>query len=103
MDNFDPYKIAKNFGYCYKYTCATKDWFCAPGSHMWLLCLNVFLVEMVSVVRFLEGLLRQASSALIVHCPTAQCFVNQNTENEQSFHAEEYSDICGKLKINIVF
>uniref|UniRef100_A0A8C1WRK5 NCK associated protein 1 like n=1 Tax=Cyprinus carpio TaxID=7962 RepID=A0A8C1WRK5_CYPCA len=44
---------------------------------------------------FLEGLLRQASSALIVHCPTKQCFVNQNTENEQSFHAEEYSDICG--------
>ncbi|XP_016117211.1 nck-associated protein 1-like, partial [Sinocyclocheilus grahami] len=44
---------------------------------------------------FLEGLLRQASSALIVHCPTTQCFVNQNTENEQSFHAEEYSDICG--------
>uniref|UniRef100_A0A8C1UI09 NCK associated protein 1 like n=1 Tax=Cyprinus carpio TaxID=7962 RepID=A0A8C1UI09_CYPCA len=44
---------------------------------------------------FLEGLLRQASSALIVHCPTTQCFVNQNTENEQSFHAEEYADICG--------
>uniref|UniRef100_A0A673H2F7 Nck-associated protein 1-like n=1 Tax=Sinocyclocheilus rhinocerous TaxID=307959 RepID=A0A673H2F7_9TELE len=44
---------------------------------------------------FLEGLLRQASRALIVHCPTTQCFVNQNTENEQSFHAEEYSDICG--------
>ncbi|XP_026096581.1 nck-associated protein 1-like [Carassius auratus] len=44
---------------------------------------------------FLEGLLRQASNALIVHCPTKQCFVNQNTENEQSFHAEEYSDICG--------
>ncbi len=21
-------------GYCYKYTCATQDWFCAPGSHM---------------------------------------------------------------------
>ncbi len=58
---------------------------------------------MVSVVRFLEGLLRQASSALIVHCPTTQCFVNQNTENEQSFHAEEYSDICGKLKIKIIF
>ncbi|KAK2874521.1 hypothetical protein Q8A67_021674 [Cirrhinus molitorella] len=44
---------------------------------------------------FLEGLLRQASSALIVHCPATQCFVNQNTENDQSFHAEEYSDICG--------
>ncbi|XP_067287346.1 nck-associated protein 1-like [Pseudorasbora parva] len=44
---------------------------------------------------YLEGLLRQASSALIVHCPTTQCFINQNTENEQSFNAEEYSDICG--------
>ncbi|XP_051528230.1 nck-associated protein 1-like isoform X1 [Myxocyprinus asiaticus] len=43
---------------------------------------------------FLEGLLRQASSALIVHCPTIQCFINQNIENEQSFRAEEYSDIC---------
>ncbi|KAA0708095.1 Nck-associated protein 1-like [Triplophysa tibetana] len=42
---------------------------------------------------FLEGLLRQASSALIVHCPTTQCFINQNIENEQSFNAEEYSDI----------
>ncbi|KAG1934383.1 nck-associated protein 1-like [Pimephales promelas] len=44
---------------------------------------------------YLEGLLRQASSALIVHCPTIQCFINQNTENEQSFRAEEYSDIGG--------
>lgn len=43
---------------------------------------------------YLEGLLRQASSALIVHCPTTHCFINQNIENEQSFKAEEYSDIC---------
>ncbi len=21
-------------GYCYKYTCATYDWFCAPGPHL---------------------------------------------------------------------
>ncbi|KAJ8378284.1 hypothetical protein AAFF_G00244190 [Aldrovandia affinis] len=42
---------------------------------------------------YLEGLLRQASSALIVHCPTMRCFINQPTENEQSFRAEEYSDI----------
>ncbi len=21
-------------GYCYKYTCTTEDWFCAPGSHI---------------------------------------------------------------------
>ncbi|KAG9340612.1 hypothetical protein JZ751_021168 [Albula glossodonta] len=42
---------------------------------------------------YLEGLLRQASSAMIVHCPTMHCFINQTTENEQSFRAEEYSDI----------
>ncbi|KAJ8259356.1 hypothetical protein COCON_G00183680 [Conger conger] len=42
---------------------------------------------------YLEGLLKQASSALIVHCPTMHCFVNQPTESEQSFRAEEYSDI----------
>uniref|UniRef100_UPI003AAFF040 nck-associated protein 1-like isoform X1 n=1 Tax=Centroberyx gerrardi TaxID=166262 RepID=UPI003AAFF040 len=42
---------------------------------------------------YLEGLLRQASSALIVHCPTMHCFVNQATENEPGFRAEEYSDI----------
>ncbi len=30
IDNFDPY----NVGYCYKYTRATYDWFCGPGSHI---------------------------------------------------------------------
>nr|XP_046239235.1 nck-associated protein 1-like [Scatophagus argus] len=42
---------------------------------------------------FLESLLRQASNSLIVHCPTMYCFVNQTTENEPSFRAEEYSDV----------
>uniref|UniRef100_A0A673WF52 NCK associated protein 1 like n=1 Tax=Salmo trutta TaxID=8032 RepID=A0A673WF52_SALTR len=42
---------------------------------------------------YLEGLLRQASSNLIVHCPAMHCFVNQTIENENSFRAEEYSDI----------
>ncbi len=32
MDNFDPYNAF--FGYCYKYTCATYDCFCAPGSQI---------------------------------------------------------------------
>lgn len=45
--------------------------------------------------RFLESLLRQASNALIVHCPTMHCFVNQTTDNEPSFRAEEFSDISG--------
>lgn len=42
---------------------------------------------------YLESLLRQASNSLIVHCPTMHCFVNQITDNEPSFRAEEYSDI----------
>uniref|UniRef100_A0A3B4DIY9 NCK associated protein 1 like n=1 Tax=Pygocentrus nattereri TaxID=42514 RepID=A0A3B4DIY9_PYGNA len=43
---------------------------------------------------YLEGLLRQASSSLIAHCPTMHCFINQNVENEQNFKAEQFSDIC---------
>ncbi|KAL2091459.1 hypothetical protein ACEWY4_013722 [Coilia grayii] len=43
---------------------------------------------------YLESLLRQASSALILHCPTMHCFINQTTETEQSFRAEQFSDIC---------
>ncbi|XP_041806501.1 nck-associated protein 1-like [Chelmon rostratus] len=42
---------------------------------------------------FLESLLRQASNALIVHCPTMHCFVSQTLDSEPSFRAEEYSDI----------
>ncbi|XP_029006069.1 nck-associated protein 1-like [Betta splendens] len=42
---------------------------------------------------YLESLLRQASNSLIVHCPTMHCFVNQTTDNEPSFRAEEYSDV----------
>uniref|UniRef100_A0A3Q2UIP2 NCK associated protein 1 like n=1 Tax=Fundulus heteroclitus TaxID=8078 RepID=A0A3Q2UIP2_FUNHE len=42
---------------------------------------------------YLEALLRQASSSLIVHCPTMQCFVSQSPENELSFRAEEFSDV----------
>ncbi|KAM8915021.1 nck-associated protein 1-like isoform 1-T1 [Spinachia spinachia] len=42
---------------------------------------------------YLESLLRQASNSLIVHCPTMHCFVNQATDNEPGFRAEEFSDI----------
>ncbi|XP_028262239.1 nck-associated protein 1-like [Parambassis ranga] len=42
---------------------------------------------------FLEGLLRQASNSLVVHCPTMHCFVSQSTENEPTFRAEEFSDV----------
>ncbi|MCJ8749815.1 hypothetical protein PDJAM_G00191990 [Pangasius djambal] len=43
---------------------------------------------------YLECLLRQASGGIIAHCPTMHCFINLSVENEQSFKAEEYSDIC---------
>ncbi|KAM6928315.1 nck-associated protein 1-like [Xenentodon cancila] len=43
---------------------------------------------------FLEGLLRQASSSLTVHCPTMHCFLSQASENEQSCRAEEFSDVA---------
>ncbi|KAM4587109.1 nck-associated protein 1-like [Odontesthes bonariensis] len=42
---------------------------------------------------YLEGLLRQASNSLIVHCPTMHCFVSQSTDNEPNFRAEQFSDI----------
>ncbi|XP_034022052.1 nck-associated protein 1-like [Thalassophryne amazonica] len=42
---------------------------------------------------YLESLLRQASNSIIVHCPTMHCFVNQTTENESGFRAEEFSDV----------
>ncbi|KAJ0023948.1 hypothetical protein NQD34_003847 [Periophthalmus magnuspinnatus] len=35
----------------------------------------------------------RASNSFIVHCPTMHCFVNQTTDNEPSFKAEEFSDI----------
>ncbi|MEQ2217877.1 hypothetical protein XENOCAPTIV_025216 [Xenoophorus captivus] len=47
-------------------------------------------------LRYLEAVLRQASSSLIVHCPTMQCFVSQSTDNELSFRAEEFSDVSGQ-------
>uniref|UniRef100_UPI0037E846CE nck-associated protein 1-like n=1 Tax=Semicossyphus pulcher TaxID=241346 RepID=UPI0037E846CE len=43
---------------------------------------------------FLESLLRQASNSLIVHCPTMHCFVNQTTDNDRLFRAEEFSDVA---------
>ncbi|XP_041638918.1 nck-associated protein 1-like [Cheilinus undulatus] len=42
---------------------------------------------------FLESLLRQASNSFIVHCPTMHCFVNQTTESDPLFRAEEFSDV----------
>ncbi|KAM9758995.1 nck-associated protein 1-like isoform 1-T1 [Menidia menidia] len=42
---------------------------------------------------YLEGLLRQASNSLIVHCPTMKCFVSQSTDTEPTFRAEQFSDV----------
>lgn len=47
-------------------------------------------------LRFLECLLRQASNALIIHCPTMRCFVNQKIDSEPSFRADEFSDVSGR-------
>ncbi len=35
IDNFDRYNVF--FGYCYKYTHVTYDWFCGPGSQIYFL------------------------------------------------------------------
>ncbi|XP_058869353.1 nck-associated protein 1-like [Acipenser ruthenus] len=43
---------------------------------------------------YLEGLLRQASNGTITHSPTMRAFMSQPSDNEQSFSAQEYSDIC---------
>ncbi|KAM9799180.1 nck-associated protein 1-like [Syngnathus typhle] len=42
---------------------------------------------------YLESLLRLASNSLIVHCPTRQCFVNQISDNDSAFRADEFTDI----------
>ncbi|XP_051932866.1 nck-associated protein 1-like isoform X2 [Hippocampus zosterae] len=42
---------------------------------------------------YLESLLRLASNSLVVHSPAMQCFVNQISENDPAFQAEEFSDI----------
>ncbi|XP_060925622.1 nck-associated protein 1-like [Limanda limanda] len=42
---------------------------------------------------YLQSLLRQASNSMIVHCPAMHCFINQTSDNEAVFRAEEYSDI----------
>ncbi|XP_077428322.1 nck-associated protein 1-like isoform X1 [Vanacampus margaritifer] len=42
---------------------------------------------------YLESLLRLASNSLVVHCPTMQCFVNQISDNDPAFRADEFSDI----------
>ncbi len=36
------------FGYCYKYTRATYDWFCAPGSHLFTLALENLCVNILA-------------------------------------------------------
>uniref|UniRef100_UPI00398F0427 nck-associated protein 1-like n=1 Tax=Pristiophorus japonicus TaxID=55135 RepID=UPI00398F0427 len=42
---------------------------------------------------YLESLLRQTSSGLIIHSPAVRAFVTMPVENLQIFNAEEYSDV----------
>ncbi|XP_077459240.1 nck-associated protein 1-like [Stigmatopora argus] len=42
---------------------------------------------------YLEYLLRLASNSLVLHSPAMRCFVNQTSENDSPFQAEEFSDI----------
>ncbi|XP_067880679.1 nck-associated protein 1-like [Heterodontus francisci] len=42
---------------------------------------------------YLESLLRQTSTGIIIHSPAARAFVTMPVENMQIFNAEEYSDV----------
>ncbi|XP_061743100.1 nck-associated protein 1-like isoform X2 [Nerophis ophidion] len=42
---------------------------------------------------YLESLLRLASNSLILHSPAMLCFINQKSDNEPTFSAEEFSDV----------
>lgn len=46
--------------------------------------------------RYLESLLRQASSGTIILSPAMQAFVSLPREGEQNFSAEEFSDVSGE-------
>lgn len=46
--------------------------------------------------RYLESLLRQASSGIILLSPAMQTFISLPREGEQHFSAEEFSDISGE-------
>ena len=48
--------------------------------------------------RYLESLLRQASSGTIILSPAMQAFVSLPREGEQNFSAEEFSDVSGELR-----
>lgn len=46
--------------------------------------------------RYLESLLRQASSGVILLSPAMQAFISLPRDGEQNFSAEEFSDISGE-------
>ena len=49
--------------------------------------------------RYLESLLRQASSGTIILSPVMQAFISLPREGEQNFSAEEFSDVSGELRV----
>ena len=57
-------------------------------------CMCVYMV--CCIYRYLESLLRHASGSLIAHSPTMQCFINQPSDSDLSFRADEFSDISGE-------
>ena len=55
-----------------------------------------FLCFLGQLCRYLESLLRQASSGTIIFSPAMQAFVSLPREEEQHFSADEFSDISGE-------
>lgn len=52
--------------------------------------------QQLSVCRYLEALLRQASTGAIVLAPALQAFTTVPREGEPSFSAAEFSDVSGE-------
>jgi len=73
-----------------------SKWFTGCSKHNFLFVAEDLKKICFPLIRYLEGLLRQASHSLIVHCPMMHCFVSQTTDTEPNFRAEQFSDISGQ-------
>ncbi len=63
------------FGYCYKYTRATYDWFCGPGSHIWLDIWELWLTQSFTSIHVFMGELETLD---LRQCPTLGPFTLLN-------------------------
>lgn len=52
--------------------------------------------QQLGVLRYLEALLRQASTGAIILAPALQAFATVPREGEPHFSAAEFSDVSGK-------